>query len=110
MSMNIVWIDRPKQDSNTLVPQLIDGERYSWEVKTRKLSCNSLQEELQKWKEYGVHSDAKYILIHEVRSIEKLFCDQDCKPNKPGCRSKYVEDNHALVLRYDIIINQNKDK
>jgi hypothetical protein len=108
--MKIIWVDRPMQDSNTLEPQLIDGEIYNWCVKTRKLHCTSLQEELQKWKEHDVHSDAKYILIHEVSSAEKLFCDQDCKPNEPGCRSKYVEDNHALMLRYDIILNQNKDE
>jgi hypothetical protein len=105
--MKIVWIDKPMQDDNTMEPQLIDGVRYNWCVKTRKLNCTSLQEELQQWKESGVHSDAKYILIHEVMSVEKLFCDQDCKPNEPGCREKYIKDNHALMLRYDVILNQN---
>ena len=108
--MKIIWVDRPMQDSNTLEPQLIDGERYNWCVKTRKLRCTSLQEELQQWKEYGVHSDAKYILIHEVHAINKLFCDQNCKPIEHVCRSKYIEDNHALMLRYDIILNQKKDE
>jgi len=45
-----------------------------------------------------------------VHAINKLFCDQNCKPNEPGCRSKYIEDNHALMLRYDIILNQKKDE
>lgn len=108
--MKVIWIDKPMQDGNTLEPQLIDGERYNWCVKTRKLNCTSLQEELQKWKEYDLFPNAKYILLHEVRSVEKLFCVQDCKPNEPGCREKYIKDNHALMLRYDVILNQNKDK
>ena len=28
--MKIIWVDRPMQDSNTLEPQLIDGEIYHW--------------------------------------------------------------------------------
>jgi len=107
--MKIVWVDKPLQDDYTLEPQLIDGVRYNWCIKTRKLRCTSLQEELQQWKEYGVHKDAKYILIHDVKAINKLFCDQDCKPNQPGCREKYIEDNHALILRYAIIEN-DKDE
>ena len=108
--MKIIWVDRPIQDDNTLLPQLIEGKRYNWCVKSRKLHCTSLQEELQQWKEYDVHSDAKYMLIHEVHAINKLFCNQDCKPNEPGCRSKYIEDNHGLIIRYDVIINKNKDE
>lgn len=108
--MKVIWIDKPMQDDSTPEPQLIDGVRYNWCVKTRKLHCDSLQEELQQWKKYDVYPNAKYILIHEVRSVEKIFCDQDCKPNEPGCKSKYIEDNHALMLRYDVIFNQNKDE
>ena len=108
--MKIIWIDRPIQDRYTKERdvQLIDGKRYNWCVKTRKLSCDSLQQEIQRWKLDGVHSDAKYILIHEVRSTEKLFCDQGCKPNEPGCKQKYIEDNHTLMLRYDAITDQNE--
>jgi hypothetical protein len=63
------------QDSNTLEPQLIDGEIYNWCVKTRKLHCTSLQEELQKWKEHDVHSDAKYILNFVTKTVNQTNLD-----------------------------------
>lgn len=101
--MKIVWVDKPLQDKNTSNPQLIDGKLYYWNVKAMKLRYNSIQEEISQWHQYGKNLDVKYFLIYDVKSINKLFCDQGCKPNQPGCRSKYIEDNHALMIRCYLI-------
>ena len=38
--------------------------------------------------------------IIDVVPCERFFCDQNCKPNKPGCREKYIENNHSIYVKY----------
>lgn len=40
------------------------------------------------------------VYIIDVVPCESLFCDQGCKPNKPGCREKYVENNNAIYVKF----------
>lgn len=46
--MKIIHVDKPMQDENTLEPQIIDGKRYSWVVKTESTKAN--ESFLQWWK------------------------------------------------------------
>ena len=92
--MKVIYIDNKIQNEETENPQLIDGELYYWEVYPIRLRYDTLQEEISHMRKLG---KTKYLLIHEVRGVDKYFCDQGCKLGE-GCKEYYVEGNHGLML------------
>lgn len=95
--MKVIYVNTPTQGPETETPQLIDGEVKHWEVRAIKLRGN---ETLNGWiKREGERGDIEYLLIHEIESMNRYFCDQGCKPGE-GCKKEYSEDNHALMVSY----------
>jgi hypothetical protein len=121
INMNIYYVDREYQGPETENPLLINGEHKTWNVRTTthrgdlphlgnwdKEYKNTLQGFLKLLKIRKPYVDAIY--LYDVQPRERIFCDQGCKPNEPGCRSKYVEDNFMLMITYDLEINEEKRK
>jgi hypothetical protein len=121
--MKIYYVDREYQGSETENPLLINGEHKTWEVRTTThtgdlpnlnkwygeghYSC-SLQGWLKLMRIRKPYVDAIY--LYNVEPRERVFCDQGCKPNEPGCRSGYVQNNFVLMITYDLEINEEKRK
>lgn len=101
--MKTVYVNSKVQDENTVEPQLIDGKLFHWSIGTRKINT-SLQDFIEKMEE--CRPDAEYLLIYDVISTTRFFCDQGCTPGN-GCKSKYSENDHALFIDYAIIKKDN---
>ena len=97
--MKVVYVVNSVQDKNTENPELIDGVLYSWKTERVKLR-GTLKEEIDKI--YRRYPDAIYLLINDVESTTKYFCDQGCKPGE-GCKKYYSEGDHALIMSYYVI-------
>ncbi len=100
--MKVVYINKSSQDENTSLQdiQLIDGKIFQWKVRSMKINT-SLQDFIEKMIEF--RPDVEYLLLHDVISTTRYFCDQDCKPGS-GCKKDYSEDDHAIFIKYAIII------
>ena len=102
-NMKVVYINKNSQDENTIEPQLIDGKILHWKVGIRKFNT-SLQDFIEKMTEF--RPDVEYILIYDVISTTRYFCDQGCKPGS-GCKKDYSEDDHAIFIDHAIIKKEN---
>lgn len=96
--MEVIFIKNPEQTEDTKSPQLINGKLYNWKINYKKLK-GTLKEEL----DFQFTQNIRYFLIYDIRSTDKYFCDQGCKPGEKGCKENYIPNNHALILSYFII-------
>ncbi len=100
--MELISINKRKQDSDTENPMLIHGECLTWEVQVIKIWRGySFSEWLNKQSE---RYDIKYFLLYDIKSMKDHFCDQGCVAGM-GCKKKWVEDDHTLIVEYSIILN-----
>lgn len=97
--MKIAFVENPAQDEFTTKCQIIDGKVLHWIVRSAKVT-QTLQEFITTIKE--CYDNVEYLLIYDIKPCDRYFCDQGCQPGH-GCKEKYVEDNHANLIRYAII-------
>jgi len=95
--MKIVWVDKPLQDDYTLEPQLIDGVRYNWCVKSEMCKRN---ESFQEW--WVRKQDEMEYRSKGEKLVEGIFLY-----NVEGVggipESEDVKYPWALMVRYDWI-------
>jgi hypothetical protein len=94
--MKIIYVENSVQNENTTHPQLIDGNIYFWKTQFIKLP-GSFKDMINK-----CCNSIKYLLIYDVITVDKYFCDQGCQPGE-GCKKDYKENNHAIMMSYSII-------
>lgn len=98
--MKVVYIENPLQDEYTMSPQLIDGKILYWTARSIK-TTQTFQEFLSSIKE--CYDNVEYVLIHNIIPCDRYLCDQGCKPGY-GCKQEYKEDNHAIFIKYALIL------
>ena len=46
--------------------------------------------------------DIAHLIIHDIISCDRYFCDQGCKVGS-GCKKDYTPDNHSLMMIATVI-------
>ena len=106
--MKIYYIDKEIQDENTENPQLIDGEILYWKVRTERMKGDLT---FRQWVNYlsFFRPEITTLLIYDVISCDRMFCfHPECQEVGSGCKSKYIENNHAIMISYAKIVDESK--
>ena len=99
--MKTIFINNPAQDENTKDIQLIDGVFYHWNTRAIKLR-GTLKDKIAELSNRVKDRKVKYLLLYDVISTTRYFCDQGCKPGE-GCKKNYKENDHAIIILADMI-------
>ena len=72
--MKIIHVDRPHQDSNTLVPQMIDGVTYYWTVVSEGAIVGETFQEWWKRKQKQIFNQGKSdfvegIFLYDIQAL-----------------------------------------
>jgi hypothetical protein len=105
--MKVYYIDKEVQDENTENPQLIDGEVLYWKAHTEYLRGLNFREWLDRLRLY--RPDITTLLIYDIMSRNRYIClHPECQEIGSGCKSKYIEDDHAIAIKCVKIFDENK--
>tara|TARA_R110000796_G_scaffold248124_1_gene374518 strand:- start:2987 stop:3388 length:402 start_codon:yes stop_codon:yes gene_type:complete len=106
--MKVRYIDKKIQDKDTENPQLIDGEVLYWEASLDKMRGDL---NLKQWIRYLTffRPEITTLLIYDVSSCDRFYCfNPECQEVGSGCKSKYIENNHSLMVSYAKVVDESK--